>query len=90
MQSFNSLRTGTYLQTISISVSGSAVKVSIPYERERIFRPLCTEVEARLVRFQFPTNGNVSSDPDESPKSGDVRCFNSLRTGTYLQTYTVR
>ena len=64
------------------------IDVSIPYERERIFRQERTRNRLRHGKwFQFPTNGNVSSDTRTSQaKLQPTASFNSLRTGTYLQT----
>ena len=87
---FNSLRTGRYLQTYCLPRwLRQRIPVSIPYEREGIFRHLNKDdlVVASLV-FQFPTNGKVSSDSKPVRwKRTRGSCFNSLRTGRYLQTY---
>ena len=87
---FNSLRTGRYLQTLSIHKNLSRYtydSVSIPYEREGIFRQ---DIGCRFGdirnKFQFPTNGKVSSDSHKETYTMRTFSFNSLRTGRYLQT----
>ena len=66
--------------------------VSIPYEREGIFRHGFSAGRRGVIleEFQFPTSGKVSSDAERTRPNSELNrrfsSFNSLRAGRYLQT----
>ena len=63
------------------------MNVSIPFQRESLFRHVIPRNEAVLSEFPFPSNGKALSDEMRRYDTG-IRycCFNSLPTGKPFQT----
>ena len=88
--SFNSLRAGKCVQTLSPHWGKEVSRVSIPFERESVFRPPPLSITVALLTPRFNSlragkcvQTGFTCDPDGLIWSS----FNSLRAGKCVQTY---
>ena len=67
------------------------IRVSIPFKRERIYKGKRCMGSNQGHRFQFPSNGNAETKMSiEEFADGLLSSFNSLQTGTHIQSLSHR